>query len=407
MNSSHQYSVRLPVIGAVVLFLAPLVVFAETRGRHYTPAELFEQSTLVIKGTVAEIEMVDQRPVAFPTQATVAQVLKGSWRPKEIGFSHKHPDRNVIFEQEFNQPAKGQQGAFYLQEQNGRLVLIGYIKETEPPAQDGQEAIYKKAKTRSDLILDCTVVQESPLGHGASIQKSYQVQYKALYWAVVGLDLPDTIWIHYDSQEYPRELRSGLEAHKHKGERFIAFVDWQPEKKGWEFRLVRADEPAKAAEINRELKLPALPVANPAAVFDSLVTQISALATNHAELAGFPDYAGHRDSKLKIAYQHNLNSVLKRHPTPVLTKRRLRPTDLGDQGIFLQFILDDGTNPLQAPIDTVTDYPNLKHTLYAELILWEQAAPELKRKLEDILSKHKALLAELDQQAADKPRTSR
>jgi hypothetical protein len=148
-------------------------------------------------------------------------------------------------------------------------------------------------------------------------------------------------------------------------------------------------------------------ITTPAGVFDSLVTQIAALATHHAELAGFPDYAGHRDSKLRIAYQHNLNPVLKRHPTPVLTKRRLRPTDLGDQGIVLQFILDDGTNPLQAPIDTVTDYPNLKHTLYAELILWEQAAPELKRKLEDILSKHKALLAELDQQAADKPRTSR
>jgi len=256
MNSSHQYSVRLLAIGIVVLLLAPLVVFAESRGGHYTPAELFEQSTLVIHGAVVEIEIVDKHKVSFPTRATVEQVLKGNWQQKEIGFKHKHPDRNVILVEEFNPPAKGQKGTFYLQEQNGILVLIGYIKETEPPAPAGKEAVYGKAKARSKFILDCTVEEEGPLAHGPnSIFKPCRVRYKPLFWGIVGLDLGETIWIYFDLAEYPEELRSGIEAEQHKGDRFLAFVDWNPEKKGTEFRLVRADKAADIEAIRRVLTL--------------------------------------------------------------------------------------------------------------------------------------------------------
>ncbi len=117
------------------------------------------------------------------------------------------------------------------------------------------ESVYAKAKAQSDIIIDCTVAEEGPLGCGTSVQKSYKVTFKALYWALVGVDFPDTIWIHFDSQEYPQELRGGHETDRHKGDRFIAFVDWRQEKKGWEFRIVRTDAVGKSDEIKKELKL--------------------------------------------------------------------------------------------------------------------------------------------------------
>ena len=128
------------LIGCLSL-TAAIVAIAESRGRHYTPAELLEQSTLVFKGRVLQVGTVDEYKVAFPTKATVDKVLKGTWGHKEIDFKHKNPGLNVIYEEEFNKPEKNQKGTFYLQVQYEHLILIGYISETEPPAcGDGKPA---------------------------------------------------------------------------------------------------------------------------------------------------------------------------------------------------------------------------------------------------------------------------
>jgi len=123
------------VAASVVILMASTAGFAETRGRHFTPEQLREQSTLVIKGAVREIETAAEFKISFPKRASVDTVVKGRWKEKEIAFQHKHPGLNVIFEQEYNKPAMGQKGTFYVQSRNGALILIGYISDTEPARQ--------------------------------------------------------------------------------------------------------------------------------------------------------------------------------------------------------------------------------------------------------------------------------
>jgi len=139
-----------------------------------------------------------------------------------------------------------------VEHQNRRLAEIrpqlGAVPESEP-------SVHEKARAQSQLILDCTVEEEGPLRRGNdTVQKSYRVKYKPLFWGVAGLALGETIWVHYDLKDYPRELRSGIEADLREGDRFIAFVDWRAANKGAEFRLVRADRPAALAAIQAMLE---------------------------------------------------------------------------------------------------------------------------------------------------------
>jgi len=146
------------------------------------------------------------------------------------------------------------------------------------------------------------------------------------------------------------------------------------------------------------------PPATPAGVVSNFIREVSALATNHAELADFPQYVKREEAKSTIEYRKELKPfavLFDKNTTPVLTKRRIRPSDCGTNGILLQFVLDDGTNERQAPIDTVTYLRNLKLTLYAEVVLWEKASSELKAKLDGIVKRHKAMLSELDKKAAN------
>lgn len=115
--------------GGCLLVCLVVPCFAESRGGRYTPEQLHEMSTLVFSGTVVEIETNEKYKVNFPTRAKVADVLKGEPKEKELSFKHKHPGRCVIFEVEFNIPKVGQEGTFYLQDQGGTLVLIGYIRK--------------------------------------------------------------------------------------------------------------------------------------------------------------------------------------------------------------------------------------------------------------------------------------
>lgn len=117
------------IILLIFCFMKPC--FAETRGSIYTPAQLDKMSTLVFKGTVSKVDTVEKYKKTFPTSAMISEVLKGTLKEKELVFKHKSPGKCVIFEKEFNTPTIGQEGTFYLQDQGGTLVLIGYIKKTE------------------------------------------------------------------------------------------------------------------------------------------------------------------------------------------------------------------------------------------------------------------------------------
>lgn len=119
-----------------LLTIAAMWIHAESRAPEafYTPKQLTEMSTLVFEGTVAEIETNAEYNVSFPIKAFVRTLVKGKLEAKELSFKHKHPGKHIIIEKEYNTPVLGQAGTFYLQDQGGTLILIGYIKNTEPPA---------------------------------------------------------------------------------------------------------------------------------------------------------------------------------------------------------------------------------------------------------------------------------
>jgi hypothetical protein len=132
---------RLLILAGMVI--ATCAVHAESRDPNspYTPQQLKEMSTLVFEGAVVAIETNAEHKVSFPTKATVGTIFKGKLDAKELTFKHKHPGRAIIIEKEYNTPAIGQTGTFYLEDQGGTLILIGYIKKTEPPAGgDGKPA---------------------------------------------------------------------------------------------------------------------------------------------------------------------------------------------------------------------------------------------------------------------------
>lgn len=141
-----------------------------------------------------------------------------------------------------------------------------------------------------------------------------------------------------------------------------------------------------------------------AGVVLNFIQEVSALATNHLELADFPQYVKQRKAEVPVDFRKEIkpfSASFDKNITPVFTKRRIRPSDCGIYGIYLQFsLVDDGGEQPEAPLDTITYFPCLKSTLYAEVVLWDKASPELKKKLEDIIGRHKAMLRELDKKAA-------
>ena len=137
------------------------------------------------------------------------------------------------------------------------------------------------------------------------------------------------------------------------------------------------------------------PASTPIEVCASFVSEISALASNHAELAEFPEYAETLNSASKVHFY--------RHMLPVLEKRLIQPSDFEKHGIILQFELIeevDGQKIRRADLSTL--FPHLRLRLYSIVSLWEGATPELKKQLEEIMERHKTMLWELDRKAANR-----
>jgi len=119
--------------GLIMSLLIPaMATFAEERAVPFSPEDLLKQSTLVFKGTISQVETDETAKVSFPVKAKLTSVVKGKSDETELSFKHKSPGKFVIFEEDFNKPELGKKGTFYLQDMGGTLILIGYIKETEP-----------------------------------------------------------------------------------------------------------------------------------------------------------------------------------------------------------------------------------------------------------------------------------
>jgi hypothetical protein len=140
----------------------------------------------------------------------------------------------------------------------------------------------------------------------------------------------------------------------------------------------------------------------PEEVCVSFVTEVSALAQEHVELAEFPKYAETCKVRTQLYFCKNI--------LPIHEKRLPRPTDFKKHGILLKFELiekeKDGTSAEGFKVcrsgQTIIDFPSLNLKFYSTLVLWEGAPPELIKEFTDIMERHKAMLSELDKNAANK-----
>jgi hypothetical protein len=133
------------------------------------------------------------------------------------------------------------------------LTLFSLIASADE--QSNASSAHAAALGHSDFVFVCIVQEESPHAHGPkAVFKSYRVTYpETLYFGMVGLDLPGEIWIHYDSSEYPDVPKSGFETTFHKGDSFIAFVDYV-DKGDQAFRIVRVDKIDAKGEIKEAIE---------------------------------------------------------------------------------------------------------------------------------------------------------
>lgn len=121
--------------------------------------------------------------------------------------------------------------------------------------QPNTASAHTKAMDHSDFVFVCEVVDEGPLGHGNNaVQKSYRVRYpETPHQGLVGIDLPGEIWIHFDSTRYPDVPKSGFESAFHKGDTFIAFLDYV-DKGQFQLQIVRIDKTDLKEQIAKAIK---------------------------------------------------------------------------------------------------------------------------------------------------------
>ena len=110
---------------------------------------------------------------------------------------------------------------------------------------------YSNAMRHSDFVFVCAVKDEGTSGQTPEgYFKSYLVTYpETLYFGLVGLDLPGEIWIYYDSTEYPDVPKGGNELAFHKGDAFIAFLDYLDK-----FHVVRIDKVDGKSDIRKAIQ---------------------------------------------------------------------------------------------------------------------------------------------------------
>jgi hypothetical protein len=138
-------------------------------------------------------------------------------------------------------------------------LLAGCTNQQKQLEQSAPAALpdtpWTSAMSHSDFVFVCKVVDEGPLGHGSdAVQKSYMVSYpESLHFGLVGLVLPGEIWIHYDSARYPEVPKSGYESTFHKGDSFIAFLDYINTAE-FGFQIVRLDKIEMKEDIKRVIK---------------------------------------------------------------------------------------------------------------------------------------------------------
>ena len=107
---------------------------------------------------------------------------------------------------------------------------------------------YSNAMRYSDFVFLCVVKDEGTSGQTPQgYFKSYHVSYpETLFCGLVGIILPGEIWIYYDSTEYSDVPKSGNELVFHKGDEFIAFLDYADK-----FHVARIDKVESKDDIRK------------------------------------------------------------------------------------------------------------------------------------------------------------
>ena len=110
---------------------------------------------------------------------------------------------------------------------------------------------YSNAMRHTDFVFVCGVKDEGTSGQTPQgYFKSYLVTYpETLLAGLVGIVLPGEIWIYYDSADYPDVPKGENELAFHKGEEFIAFLDYTDK-----FHVVRIDKVESKDEIRRAIQ---------------------------------------------------------------------------------------------------------------------------------------------------------
>jgi len=137
------------------------------------------------------------------------------------------------------------------------------------------------------------------------------------------------------------------------------------------------------------------PVDSPAAVVESFVAKLTAIAPEYRELSGFKEYAASRKDKLQIRYEKGM--------TPLKTKRYVMPDDFADKGMLLIFDLYDDRLPSTPQATATTRHLKAFHlSLYADFQLSASPSPGLREELKKLIAEHVARLDKLNEGAANK-----
>jgi len=137
---------------------------------------------------------------------------------------------------------------------------------------------------------------------------------------------------------------------------------------------------------------PQVPPNTPAAVVESLVTRLNAIAAQYPELKGFPEYAASRTDKLRIDYDQG------RRPSQGKT------IALEDKGLSFTFQVADDSLPSQPAASAMASHLAALHlSVYGDVLLSDSPSPGLRELLRSLIAEHIARLEKLNEAAAGNP----
>ena len=126
----NKYYVRYCIAIIITLSISATLVFAERRAHPYPEKYFTDKCQYIFIGKVLEIN-----EYGMPIRAQVILSIKGNVQNEEKSLITKHPERFVIFEEEFDKAQQDDIGIFYLLKYEDQLQpilfkykIIPYVK---------------------------------------------------------------------------------------------------------------------------------------------------------------------------------------------------------------------------------------------------------------------------------------